>query len=124
MHQIEAVLRQTDPDLFWNKFVGKAGEGPLRLGALPAQRRARLRLAQSEEGVDGYRGLAAGRRRQKIEINSDRWNRDSLQWFVYWMQNVPGLNNGIAYRGRPLTNWWRLIGDFDGAMRERVRLVG
>ncbi len=64
--------------------------------------------------------MAAGRR---FEINSDRWNRDSLQWFVYWMQNVPGLNNGITYRGRPLTNWWRLIGDFDGAMRERVKLV-
>ena len=27
MHQIEAVLRHTDPDLFWNKFVGKPGEG-------------------------------------------------------------------------------------------------
>ena len=40
------------------------------------------------------------------------------------MQNVPGLNNGLTYRGRPLTNWWRLIGDFDGAMRERVKLVG
>ena len=31
---------------------------------------------------------------------------------------VPG-----EYEGRPLTNWWRLIGDFDGAMREDYGLV-
>ncbi|MFQ5577794.1 MAG: hypothetical protein ACE5G8_12500, partial [Anaerolineae bacterium] len=27
IHQIEAVLRHIDPHLFWNKFVGKPGEG-------------------------------------------------------------------------------------------------
>jgi hypothetical protein len=27
MHQIEAVLRYVDPELFWDKFVGKPGEG-------------------------------------------------------------------------------------------------
>jgi hypothetical protein len=32
------------------------------------------------------------------------------------MQNLPGAGNRLAYRGRPLTNWWRFIGDFDEAM--------
>lgn len=124
MHQIEAVLRQTDPDLFWNKFVGKPGEGRCGWAHFPPNGERDYDWRNPKmvwTDIEDWRPEGGG---QKIQINSDRWNRDSLQWFVYWMQNVPGLNNGITYRGRPLTNWWRLIGDFDGAMRERVRLVG
>jgi hypothetical protein len=40
------------------------------------------------------------------------------------MQSLPGADNGLTYRGRPLTNWWCFIGDFDGAMRARAGLVG
>ena len=124
MHQIEAVLRQTDPDLFWNKFVGKPGEGRCGWAHFPPNGERDYDWRNPKRvwtDIEDWRPEGGG---QKIEINSDRWNRDSLQWFIYWMQNVPGLNNGITYRGRPLTNWWRLIGDFDGAMRERVKLVG
>ncbi len=124
MHQIEAVLRHTDPDLFWNKFVGKPGEGRCGWAHFPPNGERDYDWRNPKKvwtDIEDWRPEGGG---QKIEINSDRWNRDSLQWFVYWMQNVPGLNNGLTYRGRPLTNWWRLIGDFDGAMRERVKLVG
>ena len=124
MHQIEAVLRHTDPDLFWNKFVGKPGEGRCGWAHFPPNGERDYDWRNPKKvwtDIEDWRPEGGG---QRIEINSDRWNRDSLQWFVYWMQNVPGLNNGISYRGRPLTNWWRLIGDFDGAMRERMKLVG
>ena len=56
-------------------------------------------------------------------MNSDRWDGDSLKWFVYWMQNLPGADNGLSHDGRPLTNWWLFVGDFDNAMRERLTLV-
>ncbi|MFN8470493.1 MAG: hypothetical protein U0X20_33370 [Caldilineaceae bacterium] len=124
MHQIEAVLRHTDPDLFWNKFVGKPREGRCGWAHFPPNGERDYDWRNPKmiwTDIEDWRPDGGG---QKIQINSDRWNRDSLQWFVYWMQNVPGLNNGLTYRGRPLTNWWRLIGDFDGAMRERVKLVG
>ena len=124
MHQIEAVLRHTDPDLFWNKFVGKPGEGRCGWAHFPPNGERDYDWRNPKKvwtDIEDWRPDGGG---QKIQINSDRWNRDSLQWFVYWMQNVPGLNNGITYRGRPLTNWWRLIGDFDGAMSERVKLIG
>jgi hypothetical protein len=51
------------------------------------------------------------------------WGCSSLGWFRYWTQNIPGAGNDMEYEGRPLTNWWRLIGDFDGAMREDYGLV-
>ena len=35
----------------------------------------------------------------------------------------PGAGNGLSYRGRPLTNWWTFIGDFDAAMAQGLRLT-
>ncbi len=117
MHQIEAVLRHIDPDLFWNKFVGRPGEGRCGWAHFPPNGerdydwRNRKRVWTD---IEDWRPDGSG---QKVQINCDRWNGDSLQWFIYWMQNLPGVDNGLMYHGRPLTNWWAFIGDFDGAMR-------
>jgi hypothetical protein len=123
MHQIEALFRQLDPDLFWNKFVGKPLEGRCGWAHFPPNGERDYDWRNPRKvwtDIEDWRPEGGGR---KIEINSDRWNRDSLQWFIYWMQSVPGLDNGLTYRGRPLTNWWRFVGDFDASMRERARLV-
>lgn len=124
MHQIEAVLRQLDPDLFWNKFVGRPGEGRCGWAHFPPNgvRDYDWRNATYIwSDIEDWRPDGGG---QKVRINCDRWQGDSLQWFIYWMQNLPGAGNGLTYRGRPLTNWWRFIGDFDAAMQERAGLVG
>lgn len=123
IHQIEAVLRHIDHDLFWNKFVGKPGEGRCGWAHFPPNGERDYDWRNPKRvwtDIEDWQPDGGGR---KIEINSDRWNRDSLQWFIYWMQNLPGQGNGITYRSRPLTNWWRFIGDFDGAMRSGVKLV-
>jgi len=39
------------------------------------------------------------------------------------MQNLPGADNGLTCQGKPLTNWWVLVGDFDRAMQSRMTLV-
>jgi hypothetical protein len=46
-------------------------------------------------------------------MNCDRWGGDSLRWFVYWMQNIPGADNGLLYNGflfvqaiRGKVPWW------------------
>ncbi len=123
MHQIEAVLRHIDPDLFWDKFVGKPGEGRCGWAHYPPNGERDYDWRNPKKvwtDIEDWQPDGGGR---KIEINSDRWRGDSLQWFIYWMQNLPGADNGITYRGRPLTNWWRFIGDFDGAMRARMKLA-
>ena len=56
--------------------------------------------------------------------NCDRWQGSSLKWFVYWMQSLPGAGNRLTCRGKPLTNRWLFLGDFDGAMRRGLKLVG
>ena len=119
IHQIEAVLRHRDPDLFWNKFVGKPGEGHCGWAHFPPNGVSDYdwrNPAYIQTDIEDWRPDGGG---QRVRINCDRWQGDSLQWFIYWMQNLPGADNGITYRGRPLNNWWRFIGDFDGAMRAR-----
>ena len=123
IHQIEAVLRHIDADLFWNKFVGKPGEGRCGWAHYPPNGQRdydwRNRTVVLSD-IEDWRPEGGG---QRLPINCDRWQGDSLRWFVYWMQSLPGAGNGLTYRGRPLSNWWAFIGDFDGAMRARLGLV-
>ena len=40
--------------------------------------------------------------------------RTESQWYIYWMQNMPGLDNGIPYgRINEMTNWWYLTARWD-----------
>ena len=116
LHQIEAVLGHIDRHLFWDKFVGKPGEGRCGWSHRPPNGERDYDWANSTyvwTDIEDWTPEGTG---QKQRMNCTRWNCDSLTWFIYWMQNIPGANNGLAYRGRPLTNWWTFIGDFDKAM--------
>jgi hypothetical protein len=122
MHQIEAVLRHVDPHLFWDKFVGRPGEGRCGWSHYPPNAVRDYdwnNPAHIWTDIEDWRPDGGQRQR----LNAARWRGDSLTWFIYWMQNLPGHANGITYRGRPLTNWWRFIGDFDAAMRQGFGLV-
>ncbi|MCB0209813.1 MAG: LamG domain-containing protein [Anaerolineae bacterium] len=123
MHQIEAVLREIDYHLFWEKFVGKPGEGRCGWAHFPPNGVRDYDWANPNfvwTDIEDWRPDGG----EKQHLNCRRWNSDSLTWFIYWMQNLPGANNGLTYRGRPLTNWWTFIGDFDGAMQKGLGLVG
>ena len=56
-------------------------------------------------------------------MNCDRWDGNSLKWFIYWMQNLPGAGNDLTYRGKRLTNWWIFIGDLDNAVKNKAKLT-
>ncbi|RIK34197.1 MAG: hypothetical protein DCC55_33545 [Chloroflexi bacterium] len=122
MHQIEAVLRHIDPHLFWDKFVGKPGEGRCGWSHYPPNAVRDYdwnNPAYVWTDIEDWRPEGGPRQR----LNAARWQGDSLTWFIYWMQNLPGHQNGITYRGRPLTNWWTFIGDFDAAMAQGLGLT-
>jgi hypothetical protein len=122
MHQIEAVLRYIDPELFWGKFVGKPGEGRCGWSHYPPNGERDYDWANRNyilTDIEDWRPDGGPKQR----MNCTHWNCDSLTWFIYWMQNLPGAGNGLSYRGHPLTNWWTFIGDFDGAMQQNLGLV-
>jgi hypothetical protein len=122
MHQIEAVLRHVDPHLFWDRFVGRPGEGRCGWSHYPPNGESDYDWANRRyiwTDIEDWTPDGTG---QKQRINCTRWGCDSLRWFVYWMQNLPGARNNLTYRGRSLTNWWAFVGDFDRAMSERLGL--
>lgn len=139
-HQIEALLNHVDgrdstpPEqwpalLFWGRFVGsdashKIVTRPARCGWThypPNAERdydwANKRYVESD--IEDWQPDAPGRTQP---INCDRWGCDGLRWKIYWMQALPGLNNGLTYRGRRLTNWWAFVADWDRCRKEGTLL--
>lgn len=122
MHQIEALLRHVDPDLFWNRFVGRPGEGRCGWAHYPPNGGHDYDWANTNgiaTDIEDWRPEGGARQ----FLDARRWGRDSLTWFVYWMENLPGRESGLSYRGRPLSNWWTFVGDWDRAMQARLGLV-
>ena len=140
MHQFEAVLNyvdgrdrtpaeQWDKLLFWGRFVGSDQSHKIvRPGCgwshYPPNAKQDYDWANPryvETDIEDWRPDGSGR---KQRLNSDRWQGDSLRWFVYWMQNLPGAGNGLCCEGKPLKNWWIFVGDFDRSMQAGASLVG
>ena len=46
-----------------------------------------------------------------------------LPFKMWWMQNLPGMNNGLVYKGNNLRNWWVFVADFDKALASGKSLV-
>ena len=123
IHQIEAVLRHIDHDLFWNRFVGKPGEGRCGWAHYPPNGERDYDWCNPNEvwtDIEDWQPDGGGIRKL---MNCERWNSDSLTWFVYWMQSLPGAGNQLTHQGRALTNWWSFLGDFDRAMANRMGLT-
>lgn len=139
MHQLEAVINAADgrdstPDdawgdlLFWGKFVGsdishrivspRCGWSHFPPNAERDYDWANRRFVETD--CEDWRPGGIGATQQ---MNCERWGCTGQGWFRYWSQNIPGAGHTLSYDGRPLTNWWRLIGDYDGAMREGYGLV-
>lgn len=139
LHQLEAVLNYVDgrdatPEsewsslLFWGKFVGSDSSHRIvapRCGWAhfpPNGERDYDWANQRPVATDCDDWRPEGRGVERV-VTCERWGCTSLGWFGYWMHHIPGAGNDLNYRGKPLTNWWRLIGDFDAAMRDGYGLV-
>ena len=139
MHQIEHVLNHVDgrdrthPNqwgtlLFWGKFVGSDQTHKIvRPGCgwshYPPNAERDYDWANKryvETDIEDWKPDGTGR---KQKMNCDRWDGNSLKWFIYWMQNLPGADSGLTHQGNSLTNWWVFIGDFDRAMQNRMTLI-
>jgi hypothetical protein len=140
MHQIEAVLNwvdgrdRTPPErwselLFWGRFVGsdhthrivRPGCGWAHYPPNAERDYAWANRRQVETDIEDWRPDGSGR---KCPVNCERWQGSSLKWFIYWMQNLPGADNGLRDGDRPLTNWWLFLGDFDRAAGMGLKLTG
>lgn len=139
MHQIEAVLNHMDgrdrtpPEqwgdlLFWGRFVGSDHSHKIiRPGCgwahYPPNGERDYDWANPryvETDMDDWKPDGTGK---KAPMNAERWGGNSLRWFIYWMQHLPGPGNGLTFKGKALRNWWVFIGDYDRARRGSVGLT-
>jgi hypothetical protein len=49
-----------------------------------------------------------------VTANCAQWGCTDVGFYKWFMQNLPGYNNGIIYKGRPMRNWWEAMYDFNG----------
>ena len=139
IHQFEAVFNaidgrdrtpqdQWDKLLFWGRFVGSdrthrivrpgCGWAHYPPNGEKDYDWANRRFVETD--IEDWQPDGSGR---KQRVNCERWEGDSLKWFVYWMQNLPGPGNGLSYQGKPLRNWWEFIGDYDTARQSGMKLA-
>lgn len=122
IHQIEALMSHYGSGL-WSRFVGKRGAWRCGNCHFPPNGQEDYDYANKAyvmSDIEDWRPEGKG---QMKRLNCDRWGGDSLRWFVYWMQSMPGADNGLVFGGKPLTNWWVYVGDYDAAVHHRVGLV-
>jgi len=119
IHQIEAVMRRHGGAL-WQAFEGKPGAWRCGNCHFPPNGRRDYDWANKEfvdSDIEDWRPEGLGRKKR---LNCDTWDADGLKWFVYWMRSIPGRDNGLAFRGKPLTNWWAYMGDYDLARANKL----
>ena len=139
MHQFEALFnfvdgRERTPHdqwnqlFFWGKFVGSdISHKIIRPGCgwahYPPNAEGDYDWANPRYVATDIADWKPDGSGAKTNINCSTWGGTGLGWFVYWMQSLPGKDNGLVYQGRPLTNWWLFVGDFDTAMKNKIGLL-
>ncbi|MBP7768735.1 hypothetical protein KA082_02775 [Candidatus Woesebacteria bacterium] len=127
-HQIEAVLRWLDPQLFWDKFVGGGDTTITNPGCgwthSPPNSRTGYdyynTTAKSSDCMD-WKPDGTG---QKTMISCATWTGGTCPqdngraFYHWWMQNIPGVQNGLKDGNRELRDWWDAIYDIDALLDE------
>jgi len=47
-----------------------------------------------------------------VTANCTQWGCTDIGFYKWFMQNIPGYNNGIVHNGRQMRNWWEAMYDF------------
>lgn len=130
-------------NLFWHQFVGQDAQNQFITGRagwthMPPNTTTNydyLNPVSVPSDIEDWRPDASG---SKKPVNVNTWGsltypwpgapdfgqRVETQWYVYWMQNLPGRANEIRHGANWLTNWWAFVGDWDAAITSGLGLYG
>lgn len=149
-HQIEHLLHYIDQQdnpslpikerLFWGKFCGAEREwgkpiainGVYRCGWSHHQPNS---ISDYDWWINASRTVTSDMLDWRPEgggqtqlVNRETFNNSGqddggLGFKIAWLRALPHSGNTLTYKGKKLTNWWRFLGDFDGAMKGKLRLT-
>ena len=141
-HQIEAQLsyvtqiRDGNADLWWKQFVGQDAVGNFITGRcgwthMPPNTTSEYDYVNPTlvpSDVEDWKPDHSG---AQTLVNVNTWGnkvytwpdgvaefpqRVETQWYLYWMQSIPGFANGIPRGSDELTNWWDFLGAWDASI--------
>jgi hypothetical protein len=147
-HQIEAMLahinllRDGNTNLFWRQFVGLDAGGLFVAGHcgathFPLNATADYDYNNSASVVqsdcedwkpDGSGAVKSSTLSTWSDIPYSWPNTGPIsqkaesQWYIYWMQNLPGAGNVIPFGSTTMENWWEIIASWDTSVQSGKRL--
>lgn len=145
-HQLERLFTYAETgnngglertELFWQAFVGHNPDGTPGTGRcgwthMPPNTTTHYdytNIALVESDIEDWKPDGSG---TKKAVNVYTWGqipyawpsrvasgipqKDESQFYMYWMQAMPGHQNGLSYNGKALENWRRFVADWDAAV--------
>lgn len=146
-HQLESTYTSAnrydpDPNMFRRLFTGRTAAGTFAKG-----RAGDTHFPPNGDRDYDYENATAvmsdiedwtpaGTGRQKL-VNAATWGqipyrwpgaeavpqKVESQWYIYWMQAMPGIDNGIMSGSRVMRNWWEFTADWDAAASAKLGLT-
>lgn len=130
MHQIESVMGYIDYNLFWNDFSELTFDTTIhnyRSSCGNGHYAPNWRVTSADPDIDDDYNYAITDKRDfncetwnpddskttYINAGCERWGCTDLGYYKWFMQNLPGVQNGIIYNGQTMRNWWEAMYDFN-----------
>jgi hypothetical protein len=134
-HQIENQIGFVDNNIFWNDFSEKVDINTIRnfnsscgnIHYTPNWRSAQDTFKYNIQEVRQNNCETWNPDETKstyIGANCNQWGCTDLGFFKWWMQNIPGFNNGIIFNGQKMRNWWEATYDFNAFIENGKSLFG
>lgn len=144
-HQLEAILsfanlRDSERTLFWDRFSGRDALGRFQRGRCgnthypPNGERDYDYSNMNPYPSDCEDWVPPGGPTKPVSAAT--WRAIPYNWpdpgasncldcsyYLYWMQNMPGAQNGIRHAGGVMSNWWQFTADWDAASTARLGLM-
>jgi len=122
-HQLESIFGAINNNLFWNDFAtfGRCGNDHQPPNTTMHYDYLNTTLVMSD--IETWQPSGG----TYELVNVDNWGNLSYDWpyglipngekevnyYIYWMQNMPGYLNAIPYNSTYMSNWWQFLADWD-----------
>jgi hypothetical protein len=137
-----ALAQDGTQDLFWKSFVGTDAAGNHTTGRCgwthsPPNTTADYDYGNTTPVVSDIGDWTPDHSGRTASVSANTWSSlpyawpsvplpecggagcqmAEANWYIYWNQAIPGRGNAIRYGATGfMSNWWRMVGDFDGAV--------
>jgi len=143
-HQIESILsyvnnrQDTNTALWWDKFCGRNPDGTFQQGRcgnthFPPNATNDYDYLNPTPVLSDCMDWTPEKSGQQTLVNANTWGnipyvwpdnvappqKTESQYYIFWMQNMAGYQNGIRYGTNVMANWWQFTADWDAAINQR-----